>query len=94
VSDTPDLWFKRKRFGYGWVPATWQGWVAVALYVAGIVVAARSLPDSHVPPGMLILYFGVLLLWTALFFMLVRRKGPKMRWRWGRGPGDDPREDF
>ena len=21
-------WFRRKTFGYGWTPASWEGWVA------------------------------------------------------------------
>ena len=27
-------WFRRKRWGYGWTPVTWQGWLVVALFVA------------------------------------------------------------
>lgn len=30
ASDTKDIWFPAKKFGYGWgVPKTWQGWVAL-----------------------------------------------------------------
>jgi len=29
-------WFGRKKFGVGWGPATWQGWLTVAVY--GLVV--------------------------------------------------------
>lgn len=30
------LWFKAKRFGWGWVPVTWEGWALTGGY--GVVV--------------------------------------------------------
>ncbi len=26
-------WFKRKRFGIGWSPRTWEGWAATGAFV-------------------------------------------------------------
>ena len=31
-------WFGRKRSGIGWSPASWQGWLVIALVVAAIVL--------------------------------------------------------
>ena len=31
-------WFKRKPFGWGWTPVTWQGWTASSIAVALIVL--------------------------------------------------------
>lgn len=28
------MWFKPRTFGYGWSPATWEGWVATAIWMA------------------------------------------------------------
>ena len=28
----PRYWFVRKQFGYGWVPATWEGWLVLTLF--------------------------------------------------------------
>ncbi len=36
MSDRP--WFRPKRFGFGWTPATWEGWLVTLLLVAIIVV--------------------------------------------------------
>ncbi|HLZ78954.1 MAG TPA: hypothetical protein VKQ09_06415 [Sphingomonas sp.] len=33
----PRSWFRPKRFGFGYSPATWEGWLATALIVAAIV---------------------------------------------------------
>lgn len=30
-------WFQRKAYGWGWVPATWQGWMVIALYIIFLV---------------------------------------------------------
>jgi hypothetical protein len=30
-------WFRRKRFGYGWTPANWQGWVVTLAFVLVII---------------------------------------------------------
>ena len=31
-------WFGPKRFGWGWTPVTWQGWLVVIAFVAAIVL--------------------------------------------------------
>jgi len=34
LKDNPNgYWFKRKLYGFGWMPATKQGWTVLALYV-------------------------------------------------------------
>jgi hypothetical protein len=33
--------FERKRVGWGWRPAGWQGWAMTALAVVAVIVAAR-----------------------------------------------------
>ena len=40
------VWFKPKRFGYGATPASWEGWLATALFCAALpadLVLARRL---------------------------------------------------
>lgn len=39
------LWFGNKRYGYGWVPNTWQGWMLVGIY--GIVATASTIWYSN-----------------------------------------------
>lgn len=29
-------WFRKKRFGYGWTPATWQGWTVMDIFIAAL----------------------------------------------------------
>ena len=73
------LWFKAKRYGYGWYPATWQGWLAMLVWLllfAGAYVRwnvetemAPFLADVSISTGGL--------LWLAWY------TGEKPRWRWG-----------
>ena len=49
---TKQPWFGRKRYGYGYGPRTWQGWLVTAVLVAFVLLVA-SLTKGHMP-GMLI----------------------------------------
>lgn len=35
-------WFRPKRFGFGWTPATWQGWL-VTIGGAGLIALVATL---------------------------------------------------
>jgi hypothetical protein len=41
-------WFGRKRFGYGYRPQTWQGWLLLAVLVALLMTAASIAPGSPI----------------------------------------------
>lgn len=38
----PRTWFRPKRLGFGYSPATWEGWLATAL-IAAAIVGVRAL---------------------------------------------------
>lgn len=74
-------WFPAKRYGWGWgFPATWQGWVVIAVYAllaaAGVIVIV---PAAR--PGAFVAY---MLLLSALLTLVCWLKGEPPRWRWGR----------
>ena len=77
------LWFKRKTYGYGWVPCTWQGWlfllVATLLFVP-LVTRFEDLPRP--------LFFLLVILWTLALLLVTYLKGPSPRWQWGPAPDD------
>ncbi len=41
-------WFARRGFGWGYRPATWQGWALTALFVACVLSASGMLRARHV----------------------------------------------
>ena len=75
----PGYWFVPKRIGWGAVPATWQGWVATAVFVA--LAAAVGNLAAHRSP-----------VWTALLVPVVGgfiwlswvKTDGEWRWHWGR----------
>ena len=76
------IWFKRKRYGWGWVPCTWQGWLVVGIYIVGVIKIAQNLfPDSGAssPNRFLV---GVAI-WTIVLWIIAYRTGESPRWQWG-----------
>jgi hypothetical protein len=77
-------WFPAKRYGWGWgFPVTWQGWAALAVYVALLcLVIVRFEPHGH-PVA-----FAVLVaLLTLALVVVCWLKGEPPRWRWGKDRG-------
>jgi len=40
-------WFKPKRIGWGFTPATWQGWLVTAAFVGIVLVLAVTLAGTQ-----------------------------------------------
>ena len=41
LKDNPEgYWFKRKLYGYGWTPATREGWFVLVVYIAVVLAVA------------------------------------------------------
>jgi hypothetical protein len=70
-------WFVQKRFGYGAVPVTWQGWLATLIYVAIVGLLAWRMPT-----GMLKLATIVPVTLAYIYFIWTKTDGG-FRWRWG-----------
>lgn len=90
-------WFKRRRYGYGWTPVTWQGWLTVLLFLAavvfGAVVLLNDTPKNTLSAGTFA-YLILLGIATALAVGISLMKGPKPKWRWGSKSTDNPDEDI
>ena len=84
LKDNPNhYWFKRKLYGWGWTPVTWQGWTLTLAYV--ILVIAFALTIDERSPAREVVFTFVLPV-TLLTFALLRicyKKGEKPRWQWG-----------
>lgn len=79
-------WFKRRRYGIGWMPVTWQGWMVTIDFIL-----FAGLATWFFPPNIFLPVIGVLAL-GLIGVCLV--KGPTPHWRWGRSIDDDPNQDF
>lgn len=93
---TTTYWFKRRRYGWGYTPVTWQGWLVIITFVLGLISAARKLPDdpSDASESQLIKFFVTLGIAIILLITVSLITGPKPHWRWGKKPTDNPDEDY
>ena len=84
LKDNPEgYWFKRKLYGWGWTPATWQGWLIILAFIVFIIKISFLLPEN--PSGTnLFYYFAEILLAVGLVIYICYRKGEKPRWQWGK----------
>ena len=76
------LWFKNKRYGWGWTPASWQGWAVLAAYLL-LVVCLFWITDSFNRPDSDAFFIPFLAL-TAVLIIICYLTGEKPRWRWGK----------
>ncbi|HAT68698.1 MAG TPA: hypothetical protein DCS20_03735 [Candidatus Yonathbacteria bacterium] len=85
LKDNPQgYWFKRKCFGWGWVPARWQGWAVLALYMGVIVYLFRGAAfEAHAGFNTLVIFNVPFLMATAVLIFVCYKKGERPRWRWG-----------
>ncbi|MEK7646659.1 MAG: hypothetical protein AAB381_03135 [Patescibacteria group bacterium] len=81
------IWFKRKRYGYGWVPATWQGWVTLLVYVGALFALSLNV-DEDPSLGQAIPFLSSVLILTLLLLVICYTKGEKPRWQWGNDKDD------
>lgn len=85
------LWFRAKRFGWGWYPCSWQGWAITLAYAAAYVMlgllfggmAPVVIADGGSVLEGSILLISLFLLLTASLVAICYRYGEKPRWRWG-----------
>ncbi len=71
-------WFGQKRYGYGCMPISWQGWLATLVYV--VIVSFAGLLAWRSP----LAAYSVIATVTILFIILAAKttKGG-LQWRWG-----------
>lgn len=76
-------WFKRKLYGWGWTPATWQGWAVIIIYVIAVTSFAFTIEENT--PLREVMFTGILpiVLLTITLIRICYKKGEKPGWTWG-----------
>jgi len=84
VKDNPEgYWFKRKLFGWGWTPVTWQGWAITLGYVLLLILFSLTIDDDSPPREIAFTFLLPLSFLTILFIRIAYLKGEKPKWMWG-----------
>jgi uncharacterized membrane protein YbhN (UPF0104 family) len=85
------VWFKRKSYGWGWVPVTWEGWLTVAVYLVFIMLFFWQVsPNDAVAERNLPIIIPVTTIATAMLIAVSFRFGESPRWQWGGKPLKKP----
>ena len=87
-------WFKRRRYGYGWVPASWQGWTVFIVYLAVVLANVIVLVVTPFSSELLWFYLTTLITATVAVMIIATQTSPKPKWRWGKKSDDNSKEDF
>ena len=79
MTSSRQYWFPAKRYGWGWgLPATWQGWAVLIIYLAAVAALIRLAPPSTSPH----LFWPLLAVATLLLGLVAWLKGEPPHWRW------------
>lgn len=73
------LWFKAKRYGYGWYPATWQGWMVLCIWIVFFIGAFVRWDIER----QTMQFLCDALSSTAVLLVVCWLTGEQARWRWG-----------
>ena len=77
------LWFRRKRYGYGWFPIAWQGWAVIGAYVVAILLLAFRVQPSWTGAQLVWQLFVPIGILVTTLITICYKKGEKPRWQWG-----------
>lgn len=77
------LWFRRKLYGWGWYPSSWEGWTATVGYIVILGILSSSLNDSSEPQEVAFMFILPVFILTGLLILIAYKKGEKPRWQWG-----------
>jgi len=76
-------WFKRKLYGWGWIPVRWQGWLAVGIYVVLLFVFSFAIDENSSASEISFTFILPLVLLTIILILICYWKGEKPMWQWG-----------
>lgn len=76
-----NYWFKRKLYGWGWVPATKEGWMIILIWAIIFIFSISKIEknDSEIGRNLF-----VILIETIILIFIAYKKGEKPKWSWGK----------
>jgi hypothetical protein len=81
------VWFRAKRYGWGWTPVTIQGWLVVAAFAAATtvdtVVFIRRIRGGDDIRSTMVVFILWLAFLTGALITICWKTGERPRWRWG-----------
>lgn len=78
------LWFKRKNYGWGWQPATKEGWLVLLAYILLLILITTQQYNPNNATDVILKIVAPSVLLTIGLLFVCYKKGEKPRWEWGR----------
>lgn len=84
LKDNPNgYWFKRKLYGWGWTPATWQGWFIMGAYLLCILGFAFTIDENSPTREVVFTFLLPVVILTIALLRICYKKGESPKWQWG-----------
>lgn len=87
-----EIWFKRKTYGWGWVPVKWQGWMVIFVYVFSITfiisITEKDILGNPDSGSNFLTHALPIIVFTIFLVYICYKKGEKPKWQWGKKKED------
>ncbi len=85
IKDNPNhYWFKRKLYGWGWTPATKEGWFTILIFIALVMWISFDVDRIEKPTGIKLAVFFIKIIASVIILITIcYYKGEKPKWQWG-----------
>lgn len=84
LKDNPEgYWFKRKVYGWGWTPATWQGWLVTVVFVALLLTVVFNVDENATSKEVVSTLVLPVVILAAVLLGICYKTGEKPKWQWG-----------
>lgn len=82
------IWFKRKLYGFGWTPSSWEGWLVMGIYILLSALLFIKIDVSASENDTLRGFAAPFVIITLILLLVTYTKGESPRWQWGEDKGD------
>lgn len=84
MKEKKEIWFKRKAYGWGWKPATWQAYLVITIWLFSLIFTfVQADKNSHSVSDTLYSFILPALALTLIAWLIQYYKGESPRWQWG-----------
>lgn len=80
-------WFRPKKYGYGFTPISWEGWLMTLIFVVALLLFAyvNNLFSSEISSGEVFKFLLNIIIISLVFSLVSKNKTKgKLKWRWGK----------
>ena len=78
---TKKLWFRARPYGWGWQPATKEGWGVMLVWLIALLVTAWG-TEIIASPKAVAAFLALTFLYTGILIYVAYRTGEKPLWKW------------